>query len=178
MSFPDRKVYLAGPITGLSYGEARHGWREEFARLLPSHIHPHSPMRAKDFLLDQNCLTGDPDMYPDHAIATASGIVTRDRNDIRRECDAMVACFLGAAKASVGTCIEFGWADAFGIPIVMVIESNGMARVPKTTTDGLPGYDLVDNPHHHAMLAELAGYRVDTIEEAAHIVTHLLTPGY
>jgi hypothetical protein len=29
----------------------------------------------------------------------------------------------------------------------------------------------------HIMLKRMAGYRVDTLEEAAHIVTLLLTPG-
>lgn len=168
--FPPRKVYLAGPITGLSYDDARYGWRGDFQKLLPDHIHCHSPMRAKDFLLDQHCLVGDPTMYPDHAIATPSGIVTRDRNDIRRECDAVVANFLGATKASIGTAIEFGWADAYGIPIVMVIEEGGKIATGVDVYEG-------DNPHWHAMLTELAGYRVPTLEEAAHIVTHLLTPG-
>jgi len=76
----------------------------------------------------------------------------------------MVACFLGAKqRASIGTAVEFGWADIYRKPIIMVIEeANGAGQ---------------DNIHLHAMLTELAGYRVPTLEEAAHLVTHLLTPG-
>ena len=33
-----KKVYLAGPIAGLSYEEASGGWRKEFPTLLPEHI--------------------------------------------------------------------------------------------------------------------------------------------
>ena len=95
MIYPSKTVYLAGPITGLSYSKARNTWRHEIASLLPEHIHPLSPMRNKDFLEDQTVLAGDPGMYPEHALATPSGICTRDRNDVRN-CDAMVACFLGA----------------------------------------------------------------------------------
>ena len=55
--YPIKTVYLAGPITGLSYGAARQGWREEMKKLLPDHVHPMSPMRGKDFLLDEIALT-------------------------------------------------------------------------------------------------------------------------
>lgn len=168
MRFPQKTVYLAGPITGLSYQEARHTWRQEFSRLVPAHIHCLSPMRAKDFLLDQQVLVGDPDMYPQHLMATASGIVTRDRNDVKN-CDAMVAVLSNAEKASVGTCIEFGWADAFRKPIVMVIEDQADADHMRP--------DLAPNPHWHAMLTEISGYVTPSLDEAAHIVTHLLTPG-
>ncbi len=165
MIFPSKTVYLAGPITGLSYSEARNTWRHEIASLLPEHIFPLSPMRNKDFLEDQSVLAGDPNMYPEHSLATPSGIVTRDRNDVRN-CDAVVACFLGAMdRVSIGTCLEFGWADAFRKPIVMVIEDG----------PAVAGGDV--NIHLHAFLTEIAGYRVPTLEEAAHLVTHLLTPG-
>jgi len=156
MLYPVKTVYLAGPITDLSYGEARHGWREEFASLLPEHILPMSPMRGKDFLDKEVKLVGHPSMYPEHLMATPSGIVCRDRNDVRN-CDAMIACFTGYPKASIGTSIEFGWADAFGKPVIMVMED--------------------DNIHQHAMLTEIAGYVTSDLEEAANILFHLLTPG-
>lgn len=152
----EKRVYLAGPITGLSYDEARHGWREEFKLLLPAHIRCVSPMRAKEFLRNETALIGDSKMYPGHLLAMPKGIVTRDRNDIRT-CDAVVAFFLGAKNISIGTCIEFGWADAYRKPVVLIME---------------PG-----NVHDHAMITEIAGYITPSITEAAHVITHLLTPG-
>lgn len=156
MTYPVKTVYLAGPITGLSYGDARHGWREEFASMLPEHILPASPMRGKEYLKMETKLVGHPSMYPGSLMSTPSGIVTRDRNDVK-SCDAMVACFLGCDKVSLGTCIEFGWADAFGKPIIMIMED--------------------ENVHQHAMLTEIAGYLTPDLEEASAILYHLLTPG-
>jgi nucleoside 2-deoxyribosyltransferase len=155
---PHKQVYLAGPITGLSYGVARHGWRQEFADLLSDayHIKLFSPMRGKDFLAKETALDGTPNMYMDNPMATKKGIVARDRYDVKR-CDLMVANFLGAEIVSIGTCIEFGWADAFDKPIIMVIDE--------------------ENIHQHAMLDEVSGFIVTTLEEAADIARVLLTPG-
>lgn len=155
MTYPKKTVYLAGPITGLSYGEARHGWREEFTTLLPEHIFCASPMRGKDFLQNVSNLKGGDSAY-DEPIATSSAIVCRDRNDVKTA-DAMVACFLGTDKPSLGTAIEFGWADGWQIPIVMIAEK--------------------DNVHQHIMMSHMAGYNVDTLEAGAALLTQLLTPG-
>ena len=150
-----KTVYLAGPITGLSYDDARNGWRHKLSLLLPSHIKPVSPMRGKDFLRGEVDLDGSPEMYTQHVMATKKGIVCRDRNDVMT-CDAMVANFVGYDRVSIGTCIEFGWADAFRKPIVMIIEEG--------------------NLHNHAMLDHLAGYVCQELEQAAHLLGHLLTP--
>jgi nucleoside 2-deoxyribosyltransferase len=159
-------VYLAGPITGLSYGEARHGWREEFDDILRTmdvnndHIQCLSPMRGKDHLKALQAIKGTESAY-DTAMSRGSGIVCRDRFDVTRHCDVMVANFLGAKVASVGTCIELGWADAARVPIIVVIEDDGKD---------------VGNPHDHLMAMGVAGYRVSTLEEAVHLLVHLLTP--
>jgi nucleoside 2-deoxyribosyltransferase len=155
---PTQKVYLAGPITGLSYGDARHGWRKEFADLISDqpHIKLYSPMRGKDFLSKETELDGTPNMYMDNPMATKKGIVARDRYDVKT-CDVMVANFLGSDRVSIGTCMEFGWADAYQRIIVTIIDD--------------------DNLHQHAMLNEVSGYIVTTLEEAANITKVLLTPG-
>lgn len=156
--FPTRTIYLAGPITGLSYVAARKGWREDFASMLPEHILPISPLRAKEFLVGCNAISGNETELESYSnpLASASGIVTRDHNDVMT-CDAMVACFLGVDRASLGTAIEFGWANAYRKPVVMICEKGSV--------------------HDHAMMTEIAGYVVPTLEEAAHIVTSILTPG-
>ncbi len=160
MTFPPTKqVYLAGPITGMSYGDARHGWRQEFANLLydAPHIKMFSPMRGKDTLSKETKLDGTPNMYLDNPMATKKGIVARDRYDVEN-CGLMVACFLNCGdRVSIGTCIEFGWADSFRKPIIMVIEK--------------------DNVHQHAMLDEISGFIVTTLEEGADMARVLLTPG-
>lgn len=158
MSNPVRTIYLAGPIAGLTYDEARHGWREDFVGRLPDHIRCYSPMRGTEALKDIGVLSANPDSYPRDCISSESGIVTRDRNDVI-SCDAMVACFLeDGGRPSLGTAIEFGWAQAANRPIIMVAPEG--------------------NPHRdHVMMRRMAGYIVEDLDEAAHVVTHLLTPG-
>ena len=176
--YPHKSVYLAGPITGLTYGDARHGWREEFAAMMPTHIISLSPMRGKDFLMGEKNLKGDPDMYPTNPLARPSGILARDRNDVRT-CDVVVACFLGAMNhPSIGTAVEFGWADAYRKPLVMVVEDDPTKSYLK---DGMTMQKINTNEtrniHLHAFLTEIAGYRTNNLEEAAQIVKCLLTPG-
>lgn len=157
---PPKTVYLCGPITGLSYDDARNTWRKTVGGLLLPHIHALSPMRAKEFLSKEQCLNGVRTGYDEYDNPTACprGIVTRDNNDLRNA-DAVIACFLGAEKVSVGSVWELGNAYVRMKPVVLVMEKDGT------------------NPHHHAFVTETAGYWVDNVEEAAEIVNHLLTPG-
>jgi nucleoside 2-deoxyribosyltransferase len=167
-----RRIYLAGPITGLSYGEARHGWREEFANLM-SGRHPDiecfSPMRAKNFLSKSQNIASTSDSYgKDSPFGQGSGILARDHNDVFT-CDAMIANFLDAKVGSLGTAAEFGFAHAYKKPIVMIIEPHLLDEkgVP------VPG----QNPHHHVFLRQMAGYIVNDLETAVDVVASLLTPG-
>jgi len=155
--FPKRVVYLAGPITGLTHDDARYGWRQEFDSLMPEHIYCSSPMRGKEFLKSFGILTSG-EGYPDHAMATSAGITTRDYNDVRTS-DAVIACFLeSGGRLSGGTFMEFGFAHSLQIPII--------------------GIGAPDDPNiQHLMAERVLGYRLDTLEEAAAIVAHLLTPG-
>jgi nucleoside 2-deoxyribosyltransferase len=161
LSFPKKTVYLAGPITGLTHDEARFGWRREFAKQLQAmghdHIYCSSPMRGKDFLRDHGKLGSDQDLYSDNPMATSAGIMTRDFNDVKTG-DAMVACFLESnGILSGGTFMEYGIAHTLQKPII-----------------GIGPKDDVNLSH--LMAARVIGYRVDTLEEGAIIVGHLLTP--
>lgn len=145
-------VYLAGPITGLSYGETT-DWREQFASRLPNWIIPLSPMRGKSYLKHEVEIA---DRYDEAIMSTGKAITTRDRWDVQRS-DVMVANLLGAERVSIGTMIEFGWADAARVPIVLVMEQGR-------------------NPHDHAMIRELAGFRAYGLYDAVEIVKQML-PG-
>ena len=159
--FPARQIYLAGPITGLDYEDAANGWRKTFPEMLRNdpHIHCFSPMRGKNHLDGLATKITDREAnYPYNPISTASAIVARDHNDVMT-CDAMVANFIGAPRASLGTAIEFGWAHSYKKPIIMIVEDDG------------------SNVHDHLMLTDIAGYRVHSLEDAAVIIRHLFTPG-
>lgn len=162
MTFPKKTVYLAGTISTLTHDEARHGWREKLAILLNdhgfSHIHCHSPMRGKGFLKDVGVLDSSGQQEFGHVMATPAGVLTRDYNDVKM-CDAMVACFLeGRGHPSLGTAMEYGFAHALQKPVIAIGEPDD----PNIT---------------HVMMSRVAGYTVPTLEEAALLLGHLLTPG-
>jgi nucleoside 2-deoxyribosyltransferase len=152
-SYRDFLVYMAGPISGLDYAGGQ-SWRDYVAQALPQEIRAMSPLRAKAQMLVRVGVIEDS--YEDNPLTSTSGITTRDRNDCMRA-DAVIFNMLGATRVSVGTCMEFGWADAMRIPIILVIEKTG-------------------NVHDHPMVRGVAGYRVDNLDDAVKILEAVLMP--
>lgn len=153
------QVYLAGPITGLTYDDGN-DWRVAVSDELARHeITAWSPLRAKHFLREIGVL--DAAGKPDSAyiglnpLSEPKGIMTRDRFDTTRS-DMVLMNLVGAERVSIGTMIEAGWADAARVPLVIAMEE--------------------DNIHRHAMLNEAAGFIVPTLEEAVAVVKAVLLP--
>lgn len=144
-------VYLAGPITSLSFNNATN-WREKFIEDLPAHILGLNPMRGQDYLKHEKELKPS---YDHIALSSAKGIFTQDFFDVKRS-DLIVANLLGATKVSIGTTMEIAWAKAFNIPIILVIEKTG-------------------NIHCHPFVQECAGFRVDNLDEAL-MLTKIILP--
>jgi nucleoside 2-deoxyribosyltransferase len=147
------KVYLAGPISGLTYGGAEN-WRIQFSAAVDQRIACFSPLRSKDFLTQHGVIEGS---YPYNPLSTDQGITARDRNDCTTA-DLVLFNLLGADRISVGTMIELGWADANRIPAVLVMEPNG-------------------NPHDHPMVRQTTQFRVDNLGDAVKLVNTILLPG-
>lgn len=147
-------VYLAGPITGLSYDEGQ-DWRARAITHLAAHgINGLSPLRAKEYLRALPTLSGTGDEYAHMGVlSTARGVMTRDRFDATR-CDVLLVNLLGATRVSIGTVMEIAWADLKRTPIVVAME---------------PG-----NPHEHMMISEAIGFRVASLDEALHVVVAVL----
>lgn len=143
------KVYLAGPISGLTYDEAQ-DWRHAFAATMPLSIECYSPLRVKHFLREHGVLEQS---YPHHPLSTDRGIMTRDHNDVRTA-DALVVNLQDAPKASIGTIMEIAWAYAYGVPVIAIL----------------------DEQHDHPMIREAVGFRVSSLDEAAGIIEALLLP--
>ena len=144
-------IYLAGPITGCSYDGCT-TWRDRFEEELNSEeVQALSPMRGKDYLAHTGVIAHD---YPDKVMSCQRGIMVRDHFDTKRA-TILVVNLLGAKKVSIGTMMEMAWAWDSGIPIVCMMEATG-------------------NPHDHPMLRETIGFRVETEEEAIHIVSTIL----
>lgn len=147
-------VYLAGPITGLTYDGCTE-WRDNVRDMVDESILTMSPMRGKQYLREKTKDGFVGDHYDDEVLATVKGINTRDYNDVRRA-DAILVNFLGAKTVSIGTVMEIAWARAFNVPVVCVMEEG--------------------NIHQHGMLNYACGYIVDNLEQGIAVLEAILLP--
>lgn len=150
MNNKEQLVYLAGPISGLSYREIG-TWRNQFAKKLPYYMKIIHPLRYQTYLESEKIIG---DAYEDKVLSSQKGLTERSRHDLMR-CDLLVANLLNAKKVSIGTVMEIAWADILRKPIVLLMEDN--------------------NIHDHAMIREVSGFRVRTIEEAVDVVKAVLS---
>lgn len=147
------RVYLAGPIRGLSYKDCT-DWREYYAEKVREMGHvPLSPMRGKEFLSRVRKIKGE---YPDHPMSSGRGIYGRDCFDVRH-CEVTLARLLDAEEASIGTCMEIQRAHDHGRYALVVMEKN--------------------NVHRHPFIEQAASLVVETDEEALEVL-EILGEGY
>lgn len=155
-------VYLAGPITGLSY-EGSTDWRahayQALNRMSYGRIETLSPMRHKEYLRGTGPIL---DTYENTVLSSQRGIFYRDKLDCTRA-DLVLVNMLGATRVSIGTVMEIAWANARDIPIVLVMEDEG----------ALNGES---NIHEHSMLREACGFRIASLSEAYRTVAKILLP--
>jgi nucleoside 2-deoxyribosyltransferase len=146
-----QRVYLAGPISGLSYEQATL-WRAVAANWLEDFgITCYSPMRGKKHLALVGQIEHD---YPEDVLTTQRGIMCRDHNDVARA-DLVLANLRGVSRVSVGTVMELAWAFERGTPVVAILEAEG-------------------NPHDHPMVREAIDYRVTSLEHALEVTRSIL----
>jgi len=145
------KVYLAGPITGSSYGQVT-SWREEVkAKLAEAGITGYSPMRGKAYLSKEDKIK---DSYSDKTMSSIVGINVRDYNDCKTA-DAILVYFPPeTSKVSIGTVMEIAWGRAFQVPVVIVDQST---------------------LHDHGMLT-YGNIMASSLEEGIHAIKQLLNP--
>lgn len=154
-------VYLAGPITGLSYG-ATTDWRQTCIDHLKFFgIQGLSPMRGKEYLsvsksIDDNYNDGETALVA--VMSGQRGIYARDKFDCERA-DVVLVNMLGAQRVSIGTVMEIAWAAASNTPVVLVMEKEG-------------------NIHEHSMLREACAFRVENLDDALNVTTAILAPSY
>ena len=148
-----RKVYLAGPISGLTYDDGQ-DWRAYAKRVLEgAGIDGFSPLRGKEFLRSEGVLTG---AYTANPLAADRGIMRRDFNDVKTS-SALLINLLGAKSVSQGTVMEMGWAYLLQIPVIVAVEEQG-------------------NLHEHPMNRMTWDYRVPDLDAALAIVQAVLLP--
>lgn len=152
-----KRVYLSGPISGLTYDQGV-TWRKHVSRMLSScGIRGVDPMRSHEFLRsmgvieDKHAQEGHPLSY----LVSDEFIGTRDAHDTMNS-DVCFVNLLGATRISIGTVLEIGMAHAARVPIVLVMEKG--------------------NIHEHAMIRNYATLRFDDLEQAIRATVALLAP--
>lgn len=147
-----KRVYLCGPITGLSAADAAGGWRHYAAEYLaPWDVETISPMRGKVGILPPSAVLESGNYASPHPLLADKAILKRDRNDVRT-CDAVLAVFTNAPRVSVGSMVELGWADAWDKPVVAVL----------------------DPLHDHLFTRQIAAVECRTLDEALQALVLLL----
>lgn len=145
-------VYLAGPIKGLTYQQANR-WRQNAAHALNliglDSINPIEPEMISEIGVLGSSWPG--------LMSNQRAIVAKDRFAVMNRAAAMLVNFLDAPAVSIGTCVEFGWANAAQIPIVTILPE--------------------DNPHNHAFIREMSNWIVSDLEAAIDVFTALFRPG-
>ena len=149
------KVYLAGPITGQTYGESvkwRYETSDNFDKYTGGKIIGYSPMRGKAYNSPED--KAQPS-FDDSTIHSITGINIRDFNDVKTS-DAILVNFLECKDViSIGTVMEIAWARAFQIPVVIVMQK--------------------DNIHQHGLLT-YGVIVVDTLEDGVNAIIQILLP--
>ena len=138
-------VYLCGPISGTTYDECV-DWRDEICNRFKTSecgIEGITPMRGKSFLKKEKTIK---DAYDDNSHCDKHAIFLRDKFDCLRS-DIVLANFLGAKNASIGSMFELAWAYQAGKFIVVVLEEK-------------------NNPHIHAFVRESAAQIFHDLDEA------------
>lgn len=149
------KVYLAGPITGLSYNEIT-SWRNQVSSYLTDvsngRIECYSPLRSKECLSSEQKI----ELFYDHDVTLhPKAIMQRDHFDCMTA-DLIFVNMLQSKSISVGTVMEIAWSYAYRKPLVLVMEEN--------------------NIHIHPMVEQATLYQVGTIEEGAILAKQVLLP--
>lgn len=118
------RVYLSGPITGLT-GPQASDWRAVVGKKLTEHgIRVLNPLRGGSYLSSQV-----PDIgKSQEALLSDKALMRRDKADVYA-CDVFFANLIDTKQVSVGTLMEMAWAEDHN-KIVVVAMNNDMHDHP------------------------------------------------
>lgn len=119
-----KTVYLSGPISGLTLAQAR-SWRDVAIDQLDSvGIRGVDPTRCENALKSIGEISAHGRDYADlNPLSRPRAVLVRDHRDAV-SCDVLLANFLDATKASLGTAMEIAWAYHLHIPIVVALRQD------------------------------------------------------
>jgi len=146
------KLYLFGPITGLTY-EGCSSWRHFVWSELPRYdcIDPLRGCTISDS--DAEMLaTYEGNNWKKRTIASSRAITAQSRWDVQRA-DLLLGTLQGSTRVSIGSCFELAWARDARVPVICAMDTTY---------------------HDHPMIKESVTHPVDTLEQAIEIAKALL----
>jgi hypothetical protein len=146
------KIYLSGPMTGSSTEDVVR-WRQKATKLLSEQAEVFDPALA---LYESKSSYAQPESPAEALLRLRHGLLVVDRNKHQiQSSDVVLANFLHADHASIGSIGELFWANAFRVPIVIVREPIG-------------------NVHDHAMLNAIASVVTHNLEDGCEAALSML----
>jgi len=169
----DYLIYLAGPITGLTWEQATQWRKNMINRFADASICGGrnyiclSPLRGKEYLDKE---TDIKDEYVQHKMSTQKVITRRDLNDVYRS-DLIIVNLLNTSRISIGTILEIGAAAILNTPIILIMEeptSRALLNedISKRLVLSHVDDDILKNVHDHSMVRESATIICETLDEA------------
>jgi hypothetical protein len=136
------KIYIAHPITGLSYDEVVTYYEEIGEKLSKMGYKVYHPMTGKSYLRTEKELKPSGYVYP---VSTDHAIKERDKWMVK-QADVVFVDFTGSKSVSIGCICELAWADDTPTVHTVVV-------LPK------------NNVHSHAFVKEMADVVFECKEE-------------
>jgi nucleoside 2-deoxyribosyltransferase len=145
------KVYLAHPISGLSYEDVVSYYEEMTKRLKNWGFEILCPMTAKGYLRTERTFKAHG--Y-DNPVSTNHAIFERDCWMVKQS-DILLCDFTDTKDASIGCCMELAWASMLGKHTVIVLPE--------------------ENIHRHAFVLESSDIVFDKMDDAIYYLGYLIT---
>ena len=143
-------VYMAHPITGLSYDEVM-AYFDDLESWLRSYGYAVlNPMGGKTHLRTEKNLDAHGYQNP---VSTNHAIIERDRWMVVQQADIVLIDLTGASSVSIGCMMELAWAHDRGKHTLVVMET--------------------DNIHRHAFVLEAADVLFNTAQDARYYLAEL-----
>ena len=145
------KIYVAGPISGMSYDEVQKYFKTTSHKLEQLGYDVLTPMIGKSALRTELKLRTKDYTYP---ISTNHAIFGRDQWMVRQS--DIILCNLenSGERVSIGSMMELAWASMLGKHIIVVLPKN--------------------NIHQHAFVLEAADIIYETYDEALEYLENLI----
>lgn len=145
------KIYLAHPITGLSFNKVEEYYVKKYDDLTRFGYTVFFPMVAKRYLSDEKEMKAES--YDNYPLSTNHAIIERDRWMVLQS-DVIYVDFCFTKRVSIGCCMELGWGHDHAKHTIISMEKN--------------------NVHSHAFVIEAADVIFPTEEEATKYLKKLI----